>query len=111
MFALSLLLCSAHVGEAQVYYGKLDGAKSPSEVVAKSVFAEIPEYKEIKEKGLTKDDPEYWILLSKANDKFYAAVKKVGEENKYDVVVEKGSAPFENVPPDVTRKVIAALTP
>ena len=111
MFVLLALWFQADVGDPQVYFGKLAGAKSPGEVVAKSAFAEIPDYKEIKEKGLTKDDPEYWILLSKANDKFYAAVKKVGEENKFDVIVEKGTAKLETAAPDVTRKVIAALTP
>lgn len=93
---------------ATVYHGKLDGAKSPGEVVAATVFDKIPEYKQIKEKGLGPDDAEYWTLLSKANEKFYAAVKKVAEQDKYDVVVEKGSAGLQNAP-DITQKVIDAL--
>lgn len=94
-----------------VYYGKLADSKKPAECTAKAVFAEIPEYKKIKEKGLSQDDPEYWILLGKANEKFYAAVKKVGERNKFDVIVEKGTAKFDPAAPDVTQKVIAALAP
>ncbi len=108
MIAL-LTLCL--FGTPQVYYGKLADAKKPAELVAKTVFAEIPEYKKIKEKGLTETDPEYWILLAKANEKFYAAVKKVGDADKYDVIVEKGTAKFEGTPPDITQKVIAALAP
>ncbi|MBI2899499.1 MAG: hypothetical protein HYY17_04900 [Planctomycetes bacterium] len=111
MIAVLALLLLRETVVAQVYYGKLDGAQKPAEVVAKTVFAEIPEYRKIKEKGLTQDDPEYWILLGKANDKFYAAVRKVGELNKFDVIVEKGTAKFDTTPPDVTQKVIAALLP
>ncbi len=92
-----------------VYYGKCDGAKSPAELVALKVFEAIPEYQDIKKRGLTRDDAEYWVLLGKANDKFYKAVKKVAEDSKYDVVVEKGSVKFEGTPPDVTQRVIDAL--
>ena len=76
---------------------------------AATVFEKIPEYQEIRKRGLKRDDPEYWVLLNKANEKFYKAVKKVAEENKYDVVVEKGAFKFESTPPDVTQKVIDAL--
>lgn len=101
---------SGTVGSSDVYYGTPKGARKPAVVVAKTVFAEIPEYKEIKERGLTRDDPEYWILLGKANDKFYAAVRKVGERSGFDVVVEKDSARFDSEPFDVTQKVILALS-
>lgn len=111
MIALFALLLYGDPLAGTVYFGKLDGAQKPAEVVAKTVFAEIPEYKKIKEKGLDQDDPEYWILLGKANDKFYAAVRKVGEQAKFDVVVEKGSSRFDSTPPDVTQKVISALLP
>jgi len=95
--------------EPNVYYGKVDGATAPAEVVAATVFEKIPEYQEIRKRGLKRDDPEYWVLLNKANEKFYKAVKKVAEENKYDVVVEKGAFKFESTPPDVTQEVIDAL--
>lgn len=110
MIALVVLLL---VGDAQgtTYYGKVDGAQKPAEVVAKTVFNSIPEYKKIKEKGLGEDDPEYWILLNKANEKFYAAVKKAAEDGKHDVVVEKDSTKFGSTPADLTQKAIAALAP
>ena len=103
------LLFSVQTLDDQVYYGTLDGAKNPAEVVASTVFAEIPEYREIQDQGLDEDDPEYWSLLEKANDKFYAAVKKVAGKKKYDVVVEKGSAESVKNAPDITREVIQAL--
>jgi hypothetical protein len=91
------------------YYGKVEGARKPAEVTSKTVFNEIPEYKQIKEKGLTESDAEYFILLNKANAKFYTAVKKVAEEDGHDVVVEKGSTRFESTPVDLTQKTINAL--
>jgi hypothetical protein len=106
---LPLLLSLIAAGASDIYYGKKDGAKKPAEVVASDVFNEIPEYKKIKEKGLTKDDAEYWVLLNKANEKFNKAVKKVAEDAKYDVVAEKGKLKFDTTPVDITKKVIEAL--
>ena len=96
-YVLPLLLSLIAAGASDVYYGKKDGAKKPAEVVASDVFNEIPEYKKIKEKGLTKDDAEYWVLLNKANDKFNKAVKKVAEDAKY-ADLREGSRPMLYVP-------------
>src|SRR5688572_8773156 len=92
-----------------VYHGKKDGSKKPAEIKAQDVFNEIAEYKKIKEKGLTKDDAEYWVLLNKANEKFNKAVKKVADEEKHDCVAEKGKVKFDSTPVDITKKVIEAL--
>ena len=94
--------------QGSVYHGVVAGAKKPAELVASKVFNQIPEYKKIKEKGYDEDDAEYWTLLAKANEKFYAAVRKVAEKHKYDVVVEKGSQGFKNAPL-ITQEVIKAL--
>jgi hypothetical protein len=111
MVAIVAAILFASVSDPQVYFGKLEGAKKSGEVISRSVFTEIPEYQKIKEKGLTSEDPEYWILLSKANDKFYAAVRKVGDVSQVDVIVEKGTAPLNGSTEDLTQKVIAALLP
>ena len=92
-----------------IYYGSLKDCKKPAQLVAKTVFAKIPEYQEIQNKGLDDTHPEYWSLLAKANDKFYKAVRKVAEKEKYDVVVEKGSVDKAKNSPDITKKVIKAL--
>ena len=92
-----------------IYFGKADGAKKPAEITAATIFNEIPEYKKIKEKGLTKDDAEYWVLLNKANEKFNKAVKKVAEDGKYDVVAEKGKVKFDKTAADITQGVVEAL--
>ena len=107
--ALAVFLALVPVAAADIYYGKSDGAKKPAEIIASDVFNEIAEYKKIKEKGLTKDDAEYWVLLNKANDKFNKAVKKAAEDGKYDVVAEKGKQKFDSTPADLTKKVIEAL--
>ncbi len=111
MWAISLLvflLCSGTEGPV-VYYGQLDGAKKPCQVRVRKVFAQIPEYKKIKEMGLTEDDAEYWLLLEKANTKFNTAVGAVAVREGYDVVVEKGTAKFEEVAPDETQAIIGAI--
>ena len=108
LLALPLLLATA--SDSDIYYGKKEGAKKPAEIKAKDVFNEIAEYKKIKEKGLTKDDAEYWTLLNKANEKFQKALKKVVEEDKYDCVAEMGKIKFDSTPVDITKKVIEALT-
>ena len=106
---LPLLLSLIVGGASDIYYGKKDGAKKPAEIKAADVFNEIAEYKKIKEKGLTKDDAEYWVLLNKANEKFNKAVKKAAEAGKHDVVAEKGKHKFDSTPVDITKKVIEAL--
>ena len=107
LLTLSLLFISAP--DSDIYHGKKDGSKKPAEIKAQDVFNEIAEYKKIKEKGLTKDDAEYWVLLNKANEKFNAAVKKASEDGKYDCVAEKGKVKFDSTPVDITKKVIEAL--
>src|SRR5262245_44424141 len=106
---LTLSLIFALAADTDIYFGKKEGAKKPAEVKATDVFNEIAEYKKIKEKGLTKDDAEYWTLLNKANEKFNRALKRVAEEDKYDVVAEKGKIKFDTTPVDITKKVIEAL--
>ena len=108
LLTLPLLFITA--ADSDVYHGKKDNSKKPAEIKAQDVFNEIAEYKKIKEKGLTKDDAEYWTLLNKANEKFQKALKKVVEEDKYDCVSEKGKIKYESTPVDITKKVIEALT-
>ena len=95
--------------QARVYYGKLDGAKKPAELTAAQVFQNIPEYREIMERGLTKDDPEYFALLNKANQKFFNAVRKAASDNGRDVVVEKGSTPLDGDVVDLTQQAISSI--
>jgi hypothetical protein len=94
---------------ATVYYGAVAGARKPGEVEAAKVFHEIPEFREIKDRGLGSDDPEYVVLLAKANAKFFAAVGRAASAAGCDVVVERGSAAFQTPPADLTRKAVEAI--
>ena len=103
------LSASPDPAAAKVYFGTAEGARKPAQVVSAKVFAKIPEFKKIKEKGLTKDNPEYFILLQKANAKFFAAVSKAAKAAGCDVVVEKGTGDFDGKVVDLTSKVIKSL--
>jgi hypothetical protein len=89
---------------ATVYSGAVAGARKPGEVEAAKVFHEIPEFREIKDRGPGADDPEYVVLFAKANAKFFAAAAA-----GCDVVVERGSAAFRTPPADLTRKAVEAI--
>ena len=111
---LAILLATtvaAGYGEpgSKVYYGQVKNAQKPASLTALDVFNAIPEYLEIKRRGLTQDDPEYWSLLNRANEKFLEAVIRTARAGGYDVVVEKGSVEFDQDPPDITQSTIEAL--
>lgn len=108
---LLALLLLAGAAPPKVYFGKVDGAKHPAEITASQVFDKIPEFQKIREKGLSSSDPEYFILLNKANMKFYAAVTRAAGARGCDVVVEKGTARFSGDVVDLTKKAIASLEP
>jgi len=109
LLAALTLGVAAATADATVYYGALEGAQKPAVIVALKVFDRIPEYQEIKRRGLGPDDSDYWVLLAKANEKFYAAIRKAAEARSYDVVVEAGTHTFEKEPPDATQAVIDSL--
>lgn len=106
--ALSLIGAGEGIGD-KVYYGKTAGAKKPATCTATTVFRCIPEYQEIISKGLKQDDPAYWVLLAKANEKFYKAVEVAAKAGGNDCVVETGSAAFDNPPTDLTQGIIGSL--
>lgn len=96
------------IDEDKIYYGDPDNFKKPGECKIAAVFGRIPEYQEAKKKG--KDDPQYYILLEKANEKFFTALATVSQEEKYDLIGEKGSIRIKGRKiPDITSLVIKAL--
>lgn len=106
---LAALVLGVATADATVYYGALEGAQKPAAIVAQKVFDRIPEYQEIKRRGLGPNDSDYWVLLAKANEKFYGAVRRTAEAIAYDVVVEKGTHTFDKEPADATQAVIDSL--
>ena len=91
-----------------IYYGDPDTFRAPAVLSTSLIFDQIPEYQEIKEKGLDESDPEYWILLEKANRRFYAAVAATARALRQDLVAETGAVigtDGESIP-NITQQVI-----
>jgi Skp family chaperone for outer membrane proteins len=98
------------IDKKKIYYGNPDSFKTPAVIKLNDVFAKIPEYQDAKKKS--EDDPEYYILLEKANEKFQKAVKKAAQDGGYDLVGEAGtikSKTKDKDVPDITDKVIEAI--
>lgn len=96
---------------ARVYYGDAKSFKCPAEVDANAVFSHIKEFREIRDRKLTSKDPEYWLLIEKANRRFYRAVKKAARAGAWDLVAEKGgfNVPEGTSVTDGTQAVIDAV--
>ncbi len=96
---------------AKVYFGDPTEFANPAVLTASEVFAKIREWKEIRDRGLTSQDPEYWILLEKANRRFRRAVHRVAQADGRDLVAETGAVSRADgaALPDVTEAAIAAL--
>lgn len=96
------------VDVSKVYFGDPKSFENPAVLRISKVFDAIPEYRDAKNKG--KDDPDYFILLEKANQKFFAALDKVVSECKYDLVGEVGAIKVKGKEiPEITAAVIKAL--
>ena len=96
--------------QSQTYYGDPDDFQRPGEVQATRVFNEIPEWQEIQKRSLNPDQAEYWILLDKANQKFYRAIHKVAQKLRLDLLAELGTLPRDKgEPPNVTDQTIGLL--
>ncbi len=94
----------------QVYYGDPEEYERPAEVDAARVFNEIPEWQEIQKKSLNPDQAEYWILLEKANQKFYGAVQRVAQRLRHDLIGERNTLPRNRGEiPDVTDQALGAV--
>lgn len=102
------------VDATRVYLGNARLFQSPCHVDSDAVYRQIPEYREILEKGLTDRDVQYHFLMKKAAKKFSDAVKAVARDGGHDLVAEQGtvSKAREEAPevPDRTQAAIAALS-
>jgi len=102
---------SAGIDRSKVYLGNPESFNSPAEINASEVFEAIPEYRQIRQEKISPDDARYWLLMNKANKRFYRALKTVSKTCGYDLIAEIGTIGVyrgKNVP-DVTGDVILAL--
>ena len=101
------------VDEGRVYLGNARLFKAPAHIDSNRVYRQIPEYREILEKGLTDRDVHYHVLMKKVAARFAEAVKAMARTHKHDLVaevgaIEKSRGEASDVP-DRTDAAIAAL--
>ena len=92
-----------------VFYGDARDWKKAAEVDASLVYAEIDEYKQIRDEKLQASDARYGVLLSKANKRFKCAVRKAAKDGEYDLVAKIGSVKGVDSVPSITSAVIGKL--
>ncbi|MBI4583609.1 MAG: hypothetical protein HY717_06275 [Planctomycetes bacterium] len=98
------------VQEEKIYYGDPKNFHNPAVLDASKIYNEIPAYQKIVQKGLTKNDPEYWPLMQKASNVFVRALKAVCKEKGIDLVGEVSSISCDHDQvPDITEAVIEAV--
>jgi hypothetical protein len=99
---------------AQVRWGNaskfdLKGSAAVGTVRSTDVYDAIPAYKTIKKEGLEKGSARYTMLIGQATKAYKAALKKVGQDKSYALIVEEGGiSGYTNVT-DATSDIIAAL--
>lgn len=95
--SLGLASASADVGDYRVvdgggvYLGNGRLFARPGVIQADRVYLSIPEYKEIRDKGLTDKDARYHFLMKRASERFLEAVKVTGRDFDLDLIAEVGA--------------------
>lgn len=98
------------VEAADVYYGDPASEWSkPAEVDADAAFAEIEEFKRIRDEKIEPGDAKYDLLLSKATRRFKAAVRAAAKDGGYDLVAKVGAVKGCDSVPAITQTVISKL--
>lgn len=84
-------------------------ARRAGVVAAWEVFQFIPAYEPIRRGWTDESDPEYWVAICRANERFQEAVGRIASRRQLDIVAERGY-PFpetlEGPPEEVTLEVI-----
>lgn len=98
----------AEINEGKIYYGDSSSFTKAGVIRISTVFGKIPEYREAQRKG--KDDPEYFILVEKANQKFQLALQSAAGAHGYDLIGEVGAIKIKGeTVPNITDLVVEAL--
>jgi len=110
VFTYQIVSAEITIKEERIYYGNAKEYSSPAQLEWCKVLDATKEYQRIKKEKIKSDNPLYWILLQRANEKVQAAIKKVAEKKKYDLIGELGYITGNTDPiPDITQSVIEAL--
>ena len=110
IFTYQFVSAEVTVKEEKIYYGTAKEYSSPAQLELCKVLDATKEWQRIKKEKIKNDNPLYWILVQRANEKVQAAIKKVATDKKYDLVGELGYITGNPNPiPEITQQVIEAL--
>lgn len=76
----------AVVVESEIYWGDPADLSRPAMVDVDAVYAAIPEYREILDRGMDDSDPRYLFLLRAAGVKFRTALERVARQSGLTVI-------------------------
>ncbi|MFB3897037.1 MAG: hypothetical protein ACE14V_12115 [bacterium] len=110
LFVYQLVSAEVTIKEDKIYYGNVKEYSSPAQLELNKVLDATKEIQRIKKEKIKSDNPLYWILMQRANEKVQTAIKKIATEKSYDLVGELGYITgFSKPIPDITQSVIDAL--
>jgi len=71
--------------------GTSPSAAAPCVIDVQTALKATPEAREFIARGYSKDAPEYYMLLHRANERLRNAVRKVSGRHGFDLVMERGA--------------------
>ena len=87
--------------------GSAYGAAAPCVIDLQAALKATPEAQEFLARNVTKDAPEYYLLLNRANERMHSAIRKVSAKHGFDVVMERGALVLK---PDQSDVMVADIT-
>jgi hypothetical protein len=71
--------------------GTSPSAMAPCVIDLQAALKATPEAREFLTRGYSKDAPEYYLLLNRANERMRTAIRRVAGKHGFDLVMERGS--------------------
>ena len=93
------------VDDQRIFWGTASSFEKPGSVDYNAVVSATTEYKEAVK--AEKNTAQYWLFISKANDRAIRAISSVGSETDFDLIVLKGY--LEGLTPPIATKDITEL--
>ena len=87
--------------------GTSPSALAPCVIDLQTALKATPEAREFLARGCSKESPEYYMLLNRANERLHAAIRRVSGRHGFDLVMERGSVVLKADQADV---MIADIT-
>jgi hypothetical protein len=84
-----------------------DHPRVPCVVDVKAALQATPEAQEFSSGGYGKDSAEYYLLLSRANERLWSTLKRVARRHGYDAILERGTVLLK---PESTDVAVADVT-